>query len=169
MSLVLCCTRTNPLRRMLSPGPIVGPACKYTARAAYDCEITVSRSRTGRHPIAHLKTSSPSHLVRFFSFFFPVPTISKLLVLSRAAIRQRTYQALVALHLSPPTFPRTPPQLYSQAQQSVTVPLAFPLSMSKVVKAVCRERDGSCLCVLFKLLRRLIHVSPVASPVECSA
>lgn len=55
---------------MLSPGPIVGPACKYTARAAYDCEITVSRSRTGRHPIAHLKTSSPSHLVRFFPFFF---------------------------------------------------------------------------------------------------
>lgn len=80
---------------------------------------------------------------------------------ARAAIRQRTYQALVALHLSSSTFPRTPPQLYSQAQQSIPVPLAFPLLMSKVVKAVCRETDGSCLCVLFKLLKRLIHVSRV--------
>ncbi|OXG23626.1 hypothetical protein J008_03696 [Cryptococcus neoformans] len=69
-----------------------------------------------------------------------------------AAIRQRTYQALVALHLSS-TFPRTP-QPHSQAE---SVPFSFPLSMSKVVKAVCRENDSSCLCVLFKLLGRLIH------------
>lgn len=75
----------------------------------------------------------------------------------RAAIRQRTYQALVALHLSS-TFPRTP-QPHSQAE---SVPFSFPLSMSKVVKAVCRENDSSCLCVLFKLLGRLIHVSSVS-------
>nr|KIR84226.1 hypothetical protein I308_05641 [Cryptococcus tetragattii IND107] len=103
------------------------------------------------------------HTIVKLPFHDLAPAVTPLLISkpllrhTSAAIRQRTYQALVALHLSPPTFPRTPPQLYSQAQQSVTVPLAFPLSMSKVVKAVCRERDGSCLCVLFKLLRRLIH------------
>lgn len=39
--------------------------------------------------------------------------------------------------------------------------------MSKVVKAVCKEKDSSCLCVLFKLLGRLIHVSGVVN-VRCN-
>ncbi|KJD99639.1 hypothetical protein I311_06774 [Cryptococcus gattii NT-10] len=104
------------------------------------------------------------HTIIKLPFHDLAPAVTPLLISkpllrhTSAAIRQRTYQALVALHLSPTsTFPRTPPQLYSQAQQSIPNPLVFPLSMSKVVKAVCREKDGSCLCVLFKLLNKLIH------------
>lgn len=63
----------------------------------------------------------------------------------RAAIRQRTLQALVALHLSPGAQP-------------------FPLSMSRIIKYLGAESDASVLAALLRLIGRLIKVIPPLWP-----
>lgn len=65
----------------------------------------------------------------------------------RPAVRQRTIQALMALNLDPSTLMK---------RNS-----GFPLSMSKVVRLLGAEEDQSVLCVLLRLLRRLIEVSQI--------
>lgn len=97
----------------MHPGPIVEPTGKYTPCATHDCQTTLTRSRAGRHPAAHRKTSSPSHLVRFFLFSTYIVFRSKALTetVGRFAVlfpelrygRERTKR--LWLYTSPRLFP----------------------------------------------------------------
>ena len=67
---------------------------------------------------------------------------------SRPAVRQRTLQALAALHLPAST-----------GDQTQTIGSgSFPLSMNKLVKLLAAEQDPSVLAVLLRVVRRVISV-----------
>ncbi|RSH90039.1 hypothetical protein EHS25_001372 [Saitozyma podzolica] len=81
----------------------------------------------------------------------PILASKPLLKHKEAAIRQRTLQALVALHLLPGV----------QVQ-------SFPLSMSRIIKYLDAESDASVLAVLLRLIGRLIKtgVHPIQTEDE---
>ncbi|GFZ48929.1 hypothetical protein JCM24511_06678 [Saitozyma sp. JCM 24511] len=108
-----------------------------------------------------LTSSTPSHVLLALHTIVKLPShdlspavtpilASKpLLKHKEAAIRQRTLQALVALHLSPGAQP-------------------FPLSMSRIIKYLGAESDASVLAALLRLIGRLIKtgVHPIQTEDE---
>lgn len=70
---------------------------------------------------------------------------------SRAAIRQRTLEALQVLHIA------KQPSSEGFAGHSDARP-TFPLSMSKVTRLLDKEQDASVLAVIFRLMSRMIKV-----------
>lgn len=60
---------------------------------------------------------------------------------ARPGVRQRTLEAIGALHLNQD-------------------PSSFPLSMSKIVKMLSTEEDDTVLLVVLRILRQVLEVSP---------
>ncbi|WWD21853.1 hypothetical protein CI109_106341 [Kwoniella shandongensis] len=103
-----------------------------------------------------LSSSTPSHILLALHAIVKLPShdlgpavtpllISKALLRHKIpAVRQRTFQALQALHL---------PSSATDMENG-----SFPSSMSKLIKALLHEQDQSVLAVLFKLIHRVLEI-----------